>query len=275
MRPQGILSFTGEGMSTLYKNEHVMNTSLRQTDTYKEVMTWLRDRDTTPDEEIEGRFIDIVAQLVAERLQRSEQRHRRRRPELPPAPLSIRSIMHEITGAYEPDGVAAENAMTHGDLPAEQKPGEAAPHKGLGSLMLAKALRHMAIQEEMQLTMAQIQAILYIAYGVWLAKHGDRLFDEHPQMWKYGPVFPRVYAKLRKDVSDGCSEYNSLKNLYPDRFRFLSNCFRRFAWTKACILTSPHVSDGSPWSDTRRSNPDRWAVRIEDELIRKWFLPKV
>lgn len=26
---------------------------------------------------------------------------------------------------------------------------------------------------------------------------------------------------------------------------------------------------------TRKSNPDRWGVRIEDKLIREWFLPRV
>ena len=145
----------------------------------------------------------------------------------------------------------------------------------LDSVLLAKALQHMALIEGLQLTMSQIQTILYIAYGVRLAKHGERLTEEHPQMWQYGPVFPRVYAKLKKDSSDGFDEYDTLLCQHPDRFKYLSNCFRRFAWTKACILTSPHISQGSPWELTRKKNPDKWGVRIEDELIREWFLPRV
>ena len=94
-------------------------------------------------------------------------------------------------------------------------------------------------------------------------------------MWQYGPVFPRAYNRLRKDAADGTDEYYSLKTGHPNIFRYLENCFRRYAWTKACILTAPHLSEGSPWNDTRRSNPDRWGVRIEDELIREWFLPRV
>ena len=84
-----------------------------------------------------------------------------------------------------------------------------------------------------------------------------------------------AYNRLRKDSTDGTDEYYSLKTDHPNIFKYLENCFRRYAWTKACILTSPHLSEGSPWSDTRRSNPDRWGVRIEDELIREWFLPRV
>ena len=145
----------------------------------------------------------------------------------------------------------------------------------LDSVLLAKALRHMALIEGIDLTQSQIQSILYIAYGVRLAQKNVRLMSEHPQMWQYGPVFPRAYNKLRKDTADGSDEYYSLKTDHPSIFTYLENCFRRYAWTKACILVSPHLSEGSPWSDTRRSNPDRWGVRIEDELIRDWFLSRV
>ena len=108
-----------------------------------------------------------------------------------------------------------------------------------------------------------------------LAQKGERLTAEHPQMWQYGPVFPRAYNRLRKEADDGSQEYDSLRNEHPDIFQYLTNCFRRYAWTKACILVAPHVADGSPWADTRKSNPDSWGVRIEDDLIREWFLPRV
>lgn len=250
-----------------------MNTTLQQTDSYREVMAWLRGGDTTPDEQMEGQFIDIVAQLVAEKLEKNERRSRRRREDLPPSPLSIKSIMKEIGCSPEiMKPVQKPQVQTAAKTEEVAQPADATP---LDSVLLAKALQHMALIEGLQLTMSQIQTILYIAYGVWLALHDERLIEEHPQMWQYGPVFPRVYAKLKKDSSDGYDEYDSLRCNHPDKFRFLSNCFRRYAWTKACILTSPHISQGSPWSQTRKENPDKWGVRIEDELIREWFLPRV
>lgn len=250
-----------------------MNTTLQQTDSYREVMAWLRGGDTTPDEQMEGRFIDIVAQLVAEKLEKNERRSRRRREDLPPSPLSIKSIMKEIGCSPQiMKPVQKPQVQTAAKTEEVAQPADATP---LDSVLLAKALQHMALIEGLQLTMSQIQTILYIAYGVWLALHDERLIEEHPQMWQYGPVFPRVYAKLKKDSSDGYDEYDSLRCNHPDKFRFLSNCFRRYAWTKACILTSPHISQGSPWSQTRKDNPDKWGVRIEDDLIREWFLPRV
>ena len=250
-----------------------MNTTLQQTDSYREVMAWLRGGDTTPDEQMEGQFIDIVAQLVAEKLEKNERRSRRRREDLPPSPLSIKSIMKEIGCSPQiMKPVQKPQVQTVAKTEEVAQPADATP---LDSVLLAKALQHMALIEGLQLTMSQIQTILYIAYGVWLALHDERLIEEHPQMWQYGPVFPRVYAKLKKDSSDGYDEYDSLRCNHPDKFRFLSNCFRRYAWTKACILTSPHISHGSPWSQTRKDNPDKWGVRIEDDIIREWFLPRV
>ena len=251
-----------------------MNTTLQQTDSYRQVMAWLRGGDTTPDEQMEGQFIDIVAQLVAEKLDRVERRPRRSRADLPPSPLSIKSIMKEIGCQTDILKPIQQRIETREDVKIEEVVQPSAA-ESLDSVLLAKALRHMALIEGVQLTMSQIQTILYIAYGAHLANHGERLTEEHPQMWQYGPVFPRVYAKLKKDSSDGFDEYDSLLCQHPDTFRFLSNCFRRFAWTKACILTSPHISQGSPWSVTRQSNPDRWGVRIEDELIREWFKQRV
>ena len=236
-------------------------------------MAWLRGGDTTPDEQMEGQFIDIVAQLVAEKLEKNERRSRRRREDLPPSPLSIKSIMKEI-GCSPEIMKPVQKPQVQAEAKTEEivQPADAMT---LDSVLLAKALQHMALIEGLQLTMSQIQTILYIAYGVWLALHDERLIEEHPQMWQYGPVFPRVYAKLKKDSSDGYDEYDSLRCNHPDKFRFLSNCFRRYAWTKACILTSPHISHGSPWSQTRKDNPDKWGVRIEDDIIREWFLPRV
>ena len=251
-----------------------MNTTLQQTDSYREVMAWLRGGDTTPDEQMEGRFIDIVAQLVAEKLENSGRRPRRNRADLPPSPLSIKAIMREIGAQNEYPEPIEQTVVVSDDESASCEP-ETVSRGSLDSVYLGKALRHMALIEGLQLTLSQIQTILYIAYGVWLALHDERLIEEHPQMWQYGPVFPRVYAKLKKDSSDGYDEYDSLRCNHPDKFRFLSNCFRRYAWTKACILTSPHISQGSPWSQTRKENPDKWGVRIEDDLIREWFLPRV
>ena len=265
-----------------------MTTTLQQTDTYRQVMAWLRGGDATPDPQMENNFFDLITAVVAERLIANRAEYERmaraaerteRRANRPSCCLSLKSMLEQVR---EENPMQIETVLTvDDDLPeAEpvQKTSVETPDdtsSELDSVLLAKALRHMALIEGIDLTQSQIQSILYIAYGVRLAQKNVRLMSEHPQMWQYGPVFPRAYNKLRKDTADGSDEYYRLKTDHPSIFTYLENCFRRYAWTKACILVSPHLSEGSPWSDTRRSNPDRWGVRIEDELIRDWFLPRV
>ena len=265
-----------------------MTTTIQHTDTYRQVMAWLRGGDATPDPEMENSFLDIMTAAVAERLIANRQEYERmaraaeraeRRAHRPSGCLSIKAMLDEVR---RETSEKTESVLADGeDLPEAEPMLQSTIQKEevssceLDSVILAKSLRHMAVIEGIDLTQSQIQTILYIAYGVRLATKNERLTSEHPQMWQYGPVFPRAYNRLRKDSTDGTDEYYSLKTDHPNIFKYLENCFRRYACTKACILTSPHLSEGSPWSDTRRSNPDRWGVRIEDELIREWFLPRV
>ena len=269
-----------------------MVTTIQQTETYRQVFAWLRGGDATPDPQMENDFLDLITAAVAERLIANRKEYERmaraaeraeRRASRPAGCLSIKAMLEQVR-SENPEQV--KTVLDEDDDLPEAEPVQALPMQTttnesrevsceLDSVQLAKTLRHMAVIEGIALTQSQIQTILYIAYGVRLATKNERLTMEHPQMWQYGPVFPRAYNKLRKDAADGTDEYYSLKTGHPNIFKYLENCFRRYAWTKACILTSPHLSEGSPWSDTRRSNPDRWGVRIEDELIREWFLPRV
>ena len=157
------------------------------------------------------------------------------------------------------------------DLPWE-KEGES--HE-LDSVVVAKALQWMASMHDIHLNGSQIQSILYNAYGVWLATKGERLLSEHPQVWQYGPVFPRAYKHLKKNVGTGEVEYDMLQADHPSEFVFVTKCFPRFAWTSASALSCPHTASGSPWKRSLDANPEKLGSRIDDELIREWFLPRV
>ena len=42
------------------------------------------------------------------------------------------------------------------------------------------------------------QKLLYCCYGAVLADSNERLTDEHPRAWMYGPVFPDAYRAVDK-----------------------------------------------------------------------------
>ena len=233
---------------------------------------------------MDDRLIDLIAERVMvkmgvkvseeEKARREEaERRRLRRSRMPESPISIKAIMKHIQ--EEDASLPSVPASDEEDLPWETEAKEPVVKVGLDSVLVAKALQWMACTHDVSLNGSQIQTILYNAYGVWLATKGERLLEEHPQVWQYGPVFPRAYKHLKKNVGDGKIEFDMLKNESPDRFEFIRRCFQRFAWTSAGVLCAPHTADGSPWKLTKEQSPDKLGVRIEDELIRQWFLPRV
>ena len=38
---------------------------------------------------------------------------------------------------------------------------------------------------------------------------------------------------------------------------------------------TPHKSKGTPWSQTRKENPESQTARIPDSLVREWFTERV
>ena len=233
---------------------------------------------------MDDRLIDLIAERVMmkmgvkvseeEKARREEaERRRLRRSRMPESPISIKAIMKRIQ--EEDASLPSVPASDEEDLPWETEAKESVVKVGLDSVLVAKALQWMACTHDVSLNGSQIQTILYNAYGVWLATKGERLLEEHPQVWQYGPVFPRAYKHLKKNAGNGQVEHDMLKAECPDRFEFIRRCFQRFAWTSAGVLCAPHTAEGSPWKQTKDQSPDKLGVRIEVELIRQWFLPRV
>lgn len=262
-------------------------------DAYKEVMAWIRGGDTSPNQEMEEKFLDIIVERVmikmglkhspeeAERLAEASRR-RERRSHKTVHPLSLKAMLEEVRKddlqmSHPPSSEGALQCLD--ETPIETLPWEAhevrTGSEGIDSVVVAKSLQWMASVHDLQLNGSQIQSILYNAYGIWLARKGERLLSEHPQVWQYGPVFPRAYKHLKKNVGTGEVEYEILKNDHPSEFVFITKCFQRFAWTNAAILASPHTAKGSPWKSVRDDNPDKLGVCIDDKLIGQWFLPRL
>ena len=258
----------------------------------RDVMAWLRGGDVTPDPVMEERLLDVIADRVMIRMgvkvsdeekarHQEAARRRERRNASFPHPLSIKTLMAQIQEEegrnieVVPVSVNQEECLTTNvcteDLPWE----ESDEFQELDSVVVAKALQWMASLHDIQLNGSQIQSILYNAYGVWLARKGVRLLSEHPQVWQYGPVFPRAYKHLKRNVGTGEVEYEMLQNDHPSEFVFLVKCFQRFAWTSAATLSCPHTAQGSPWKTSLDANPEKLGVRINDDLIREWFGQRV
>lgn len=83
-----------------------------------------------------------------------------------------------------------------------------------------------------------------------IVRIGERLMSEHPQVWQFGPVFPRAYNKLRKDAESGQAEYEAMKKDNPAMVDFLDSQFHWFGRMTASAASAPHVAAGTPWPRT-------------------------
>jgi len=125
------------------------------------------------------------------------------------------------------------------------------------------------------INMTKIQKLLYIAYGTWLAVMDEKLVNESPQAWPYGPVFPKTRdALLYKDLSSINFDNVADKNIERDAqvIGLIDNIFKEFGSWPANSLSNWSHQLGSPWELTvNRPTFNGWGIKINDSLIKTWF----
>lgn len=142
------------------------------------------------------------------------------------------------------------------------------------SVTLAKYIAGYANANGFVINMTKLQKLLYITYGVYLAVKGQRLTDEHPQAWPYGPVFPTTRNKLLKlDLHD--VQMPEDKTLDNDVRSCVALVFKTYGNYNATYLSSWSHRAGSPWDQTVNRNGFTWGDRIPDEYIMDYFKSNV
>ena len=125
----------------------------------------------------------------------------------------------------------------------------------------------------------KIQKLLYIAYGTWLAIKNERLCNEQPQAWPYGPVFPTTRNRLLKlnidnigfnDVADEkLKDDEEIKKLFDMIYKSSFG-----AWAANQLSAWSHQK-GSPWEHTTSQLNFCWGNRMDDDRIKKYFKKEV
>lgn len=139
---------------------------------------------------------------------------------------------------------------------------------------LARYIVAYANDQRYNINMTKIQKLLYVTYGIYLAVKKERLINEHPQAWPYGPVFPTTRNKLlREDFEcftikdprfEAMNEDNELQSL-------LKIVFDSFGGMTATTLSSWSHQPDSPWDKTRKTVGFKWGKQIPDEYIKEFF----
>ena len=143
---------------------------------------------------------------------------------------------------------------------------------GLDYVDLAKAICYRSKENGHVLYRNQMQAMMYIVYGKVLARSGAHITKEHPQAWEFGPVFPRVYSKVKETSDDAYREQSEvLREQSPEVSRLIDETVSRCSWRGCKELLASLVANGTPCEQSRRRNPEKKTAPLEDAEIREWF----
>ncbi|MDR2004871.1 MAG: DUF4065 domain-containing protein [Prevotella sp.] len=142
------------------------------------------------------------------------------------------------------------------------------------SVQLAKFIAAYFNAKNADINMTKVQKLTYITYGIYLALKDDRIIEEHPQAWPYGPVFPTTRNKLSKiDLNTICLEDEDLSVIKKDEYlnKVVDLVYRSFGDWSATRLSDWSHKEGSPWEKTVSTQGFKWGNRIDDEYIKSYF----
>lgn len=133
-----------------------------------------------------------------------------------------------------------------------------------------------AIDEGKPLTPLQVQKLVYVAYGWYLAFFRTPLFDTHTeatqiQAWRYGPVIPDVYQLLKRYGSSAIKEpvlQADLSLIQDDLKTFLNAIYEKYGSLTGFQLSELTHRQNTPWSEAYQAGENN---AIHDELIQKHY----
>ena len=118
------------------------------------------------------------------------------------------------------------------------------------------------------------QKLMYCCYGTGLAAFGEKLTEEAPQAWKYGPVFPRTFNGLRKGRIVPGEDHGFSNACDPKWLSMIEQTVRAFGKFSASQLSTWSHKPGSPWA--RATNNGReLLVQIPAAYIAEYFDPMI
>lgn len=115
----------------------------------------------------------------------------------------------------------------------------------------------------------KIQKLLYCCYGCILAKYGERIVEEYPRAWQYGPVFPKVFKFINKKKN--LLERHEITDIPPEKEEFIKDVVETFGKYKAVSLSEWTHKDGSPWDVVVNKMGEGLHGFIPDDIIQEYF----
>lgn len=117
----------------------------------------------------------------------------------------------------------------------------------------------------------KIQKLLYCCYGSVLAVLDQRLCDEYPRAWQYGPVYPRVFKYINKKgiskLLDECHDLDAPEEVT----QLIKETVRVFGKFSASSLSDWTHRQDSPWYTALHELDGEPNGFIPDSIIQDYF----
>lgn len=115
----------------------------------------------------------------------------------------------------------------------------------------------------------KIQKLLFILYGFYLAVYNHKLLNETPKLWPYGPVFPKVFKKIKKNGF--CVNESDLCEIKENDKEFFDVFLTSFGKLPAGALSAWSHQPDSPWNRTKEDVGEAWNESLNEKYIVEYF----
>jgi len=139
---------------------------------------------------------------------------------------------------------------------------------------VANRFIELAAADGREFTPMQLIKLSYIAHGFSLAIYKRPLLKEAVEAWRYGPVIPSLYKRLKTYGSDGVSQpvranWGRKEALEDEDRKLLDIVFQKYGHLTGIQLSHLTHRNGTPWAESY--SPDEYGTDIDDKLIRTHY----
>ena len=125
-----------------------------------------------------------------------------------------------------------------------------------------------------RLTPMQLIKLAYIAHGFSLAINKRPLLDEAVEAWRYGPVIPSLYRKLKGygsgPVTKSVSRFFGSETLASEDSDLIEAVYKKYGSLTGSQLSFLTHKRGTPWADAYR--PGEYGIELDDSEIRQHYI---
>ncbi len=121
------------------------------------------------------------------------------------------------------------------------------------SIQIGSYFLSLAHQEDKNLTPLQIIKLVYLAHAWMLGLHEKDLINENVRAWDYGPVFPKLYKKIKMYGNSPVKEIGGSEDVCPDeqQLEIIDSVWSSYGDKSGGYLSALTHEKDTPWDQTR------------------------